>query len=147
MILEFKKLTPEAIDPTRAHDSDAGLDLYASKKVPVTNEVGRLKYYQYHTGIAVNIPVGYVGLIFPRSSIRSYDLTLANCVGVIDAGYTGEITFCFRETDPVIICETYKIGDKIGQLVIVPIVVPELKEVTDFPTTDRGDNGYGSSGA
>jgi len=89
--IEFKKLHKDAIEPTKAHKPDGGFDLTCTS-IKYTD-----KYIQYGTGIAMHIPEGYVGLIFPRSSVTKKDLMLKNSVGVIDSGYLGEISFRFWE--------------------------------------------------
>ena len=101
-----------------------------------------VNYVEYETEVAIGLPEGHMGLIFPRSSISKYQLTLANSVGVIDENFTGFITFRFRITGPKI----YKVGDRIGQLVIMPIPQIELDLVDSLDDTDRGTGAYGSSG-
>lgn len=138
--LEIKLLHPDAKVPTRSHDSDAGLDLYWSGGL--TNPPPFVRQYtKYHTGIAVNIPKGYVGLIWPRSGLTiktGYD-TLA---GVIDAGYHGEI-IVISDTDLKAIP-----GDKIAQLIIQPVELPVPVVVTEFSDdSQRGTNGFGSTDA
>ena len=98
----------------------------------------------YGTGIAVEIPEGYVGLVFPRSSVYRHQLALSNCVGVIDSGYRGEIKFMFRIVQPHI--SRYSLGDRIGQLLIMPLQSVELEESDDLSDSDRGNGGFGSSG-
>lgn len=142
MKVKFKKLYPEAITPTYAKEGDAGLDLTSIgfKFDCITNN------FIHNTGIAIEIPNGYVGLIFPRSSLSKKDMFLTNHVGVIDSGYRGEIKFAFKELPvdgwPV----TYKAGERIGQLIIMPIPQIELEEVNELSDTERGSGGYGSTG-
>ena len=138
--VKFKKLVETAKCPTKAHPTDAGADLTAVSRE--WNE--ELKCWVYGTGIATEIPEGYVGLIFPRSSIRKYGLMQRNCIGVIDSHYRGEImvTYKFFNDIPKI----YKIGDKIAQLIILPYPEISYKEVETLSETDRGENGHGSSG-
>lgn len=145
--LFFKKLSDKAVLPAFANPGDAGLDLTATSMEMKDNHV------EYGTGLAVEIPKGHVGLLFPRSSIFKSGLTLANCVGVIDAGYRGEVKLKFKpdsisaienflQGKPV---ELYKVGDRVGQLVIVELpklVVAEKKELSD---TIRGLGGFGST--
>lgn len=140
MEVKFKKLTPDAITPNYAKSGDAGLDLYA------TTVSGGSPYQLFcNTGIAIEIPEGYVGLIFPRSSISSKTLDLANSVGVIDSGYRGEIKFIFNVVDfPEY--QGYNVGDKIGQLIILPFPKIELKQVEELSNSDRGIGGFGSTG-
>lgn len=141
MKIKFKRLHPEAVAPKRAHAHDAGWDLTA---LHVSYDP-ELKIYVIHTGIGLSIPPGFVGLIFPRSSARNYSLILANCVGVIDAGYIGDISFSFRPVDGN--GELYKKGDRIGQIVILPLPAVEMEETDDLGETARGTKGHGSTGA
>lgn len=148
--VNFKKLVPEATAPKYAKSGDAGVDLVATS----VNETEM--YIEYGTGLALEILRGYVGLIYPRSSLSNYDLVLANHVGVIDSGYRGEIKFRFKKTkNPEYMTLTgreyntpkvYQIGDKIGQLVVTPIPLILFEEVTELEETERGSGGYGSSG-
>lgn len=138
MKIKFKKLTEDAFMPERAHETDAGYDLRATDR---RYEGG---CWVYSTGIAMEIPKGYVGLIFPRSSVFSTNLLLTNCVGVIDSGYRGEIIFKFKAlTDYP---RLYKKGDKIGQIVFVKHQVMEFIEATALSDSDRGTGGFGSTG-
>lgn len=146
MVVSYKKLSPDAIEPTRAHDTDAGLDLYASGKGVYDAENA---YTEYPTGIALEIPEGFVGLIFPRSSISNTDFRLTNSVGVIDAGYRGEIKFRFKTSGNGKYSEIqnrYEKGDKIGQLIILPFPKVELLELDELTPSPRGEGGFGSSG-
>lgn len=144
MKVKIKKLHPDAVVPSYAKPGDAGMDLTAfSKKV----ENG---LYVYGTGLAFEIPPGFVGLVFPRSSISKKELTLANSVGVIDSGYRGEVCFKFRDVvrDDWDYCDPfdYSVGDRIGQLIIMPYPQVEFEEVEELEDTERGDGGFGSSG-
>jgi dUTP pyrophosphatase len=114
-------------------------------------------YVEYGTGIAVEIPEGYVGLIFPRSSLSKTSLILSNHVGVVDSGYRGEIKFRFKDTrmrsrieygiDQYFCSDTvYKVGDRIGQLMIIPYPKIEFEEVEELDSTNRGEGGFGSTG-
>lgn len=136
--LKFKKLHPEAVLPSYAKPGDAGLDITATS-VQVSE-----KFVQYGTGLSVEIPEGHVGLIFPRSSVTKQDLMLKNSVGVIDSGYRGEISFRFKSVKPHE--AHYEIGDKIGQLIVVPIPTMEPVFVDELSDTERGDGSYGSTG-
>lgn len=142
MQVNIKKLHPDAVIPTYAHDTDAGMDLTAvSFTYPNPDE----HVITYHTGLSIEIPKGYVGLIFPRSSIYKQDLILNNSVGVIDSGYRGEIMAKFvilKGKDS----KLYKPGDRIAQLIILPYPKIEFNEVNELSDTDRGENGYGSTG-
>ncbi len=135
-----KKLHPNAVIPKYAKPGDAGLDLTATSIISNTTfEV------TYGTGLALEIPTDHVGLIFPRSSVRNYELMLSNCVGVIDSGYRGEIQFTFNKTNGLDSLK-YKVGDRIGQLVILPYPQVTLIEEQELSETERGENGFGSSG-
>lgn len=143
MELKFKKLSEEAQIPVRAHSTDAGLDLINVGCETIVNEAREVMLL-YHTDIAVEIPEGYVGLLFPRSSIYKKSLQQTNCVGVIDAGYRGEIKVCFRVTTTTV-PEIYPKGEKFCQLVIVPIPNIEVVEVEELSESDRGEGGFGST--
>lgn len=187
MKVKFKLLSPLAKAPTKAHATDAGFDIVATSRY--FDEIGNLVY---GTSVAVEIPEGYVGYIFPRSSLCKYDLALTNCVGVIDSCYRGEITLKFRPSplyadihgigkdetdyegsiteDPMREFVTmyghqdfvrskmalrdpytlnprlYDIGDRIGQLIIMPIPDIEFEQVDVLTPSERGKGGYGSTG-
>lgn len=134
--IKIKKVRQEAIIPTKAHATDAGYDLYASS---CHYENGLVCY---GTGIAVEIPQGYVGLVFPRSSIANTHLALSNSVGVIDSGYRGEIKAKFRKGGT----RGYNVGDRIAQLIIMPYPEVVFEEAEELSESDRGTGGYGSSG-
>lgn len=144
MTLKFKKLSDKAVLPTIAHKGDAGMDLTATNITTVINECGQLMLV-YHTDLAVEIPEGHVGLLFPRSSIYKKSLQQTNCVGVIDSGYRGELMAVFKATTDCVPA-IYKEGERFAQLVIVPIPSIEVEEATELSDSDRGENGYGSSG-
>ena len=138
MKIKFKKTHPLAVIPKRGTSGAAGFDLTA---VILDVKETTLKY---DTGIAVEIPPGYVGLLFPRSSVCKTGLSLANSVGVIDSDYRGSISFVFYKDVPCI--APYLPGDRIGQLVIVPIPEVDFVEVEELSETERGKGGYGSTG-
>jgi len=138
--LKIKKIADNAIIPKYAKAGDAGLDLTAtSKSWDEEHEV-----VVFGTGLAIEIPPGHVGLIFPRSSNYKVGLSLANCVGVIDSGYRGEIKFMFRPTGRP--RKNYQVGDRIGQLIVIPYPQVEIEEVAELSDSERGDGGFGSSG-
>lgn len=139
MIVRFKKLSEWAVTPQYAKPGDAGMDMVATSLVK--SEV----YYEYDTDIAVEIPEGYVGLLFPRSSISKTKQILANHVGVVDSGYRGSLRFRFKKLDWDN-GEVYNVGDKIGQLMIIPYPTIELEEVNELSETVRSSDGFGSSG-
>lgn len=156
MKVKIKKLYEDSVLPTKAHPADAGFDLYA-------NSV-KYDYYGnvvYGTGIAMEIPDGYVGLIFPRSSICKQTVSLSNAVGVCDSSYRGEIMCKFKPTAEfvqdtylggVIVTgrsheyRHYEVGDRIAQLIIIPYPEIEFEEVAELSETERGTGGYGSTG-
>lgn len=152
MKVKFKKLNPEAVIPSYAKPGDAGLDITATdngKVIAVEPEDAHC-YVEYGTGLSLEIPVGHVGLIFPRSSVSKTALALANSVGVIDSGYRGEVKFRFKleyfaNQSGIKSIGKYKAGDKIGQLIIVPYPNIELEEVTELSETERGEGGFGST--
>ena len=147
MKVKFGKLHDDAVLPTYAKKGDAGMDLVATS---VTEKPGKhgfvhvLKYIEYGTGIAVEIPEGYVGLLFPRSSVTKQDLMLKNSIGVIDSGYRGEIMLRFKSIKPQ--KERYEIGERIGQLLIIPIPKIEPIWALELSDTERGSGGFGSTG-
>ena len=136
----IKKLHPNAVIPTYAKDGDAGMDLIA------TSIIGEEPFQiTYGLGIALEIPKGFVGLVFPRSSIRKTDLSLTNCVGVIDSGYRGELQATFRKHKGVA-STTYAVGDRVAQIMIIPHPEIEFEEVAELSNTERGEGGFGSTG-
>ena len=136
--IKFKKMNPNAVMPRKGTTGAAGFDLTA---VWLEATETTLKY---DTGIAVEIPPGYVGLAFPRSSVCKTGLSLANSVGVIDQDFRGSISFAFYKPMQCIV--PYLPGDRIGQLLIVPIPAVEFMEVDELSETERGEGGYGSTG-
>ena len=138
--LNVKKLDPTATLPSYSKDGDAGLYL------TITSQRSNTHFQaEYGFGIAVEIPRGYVGLIFPRSSVRNYELILSNCVGVIDSGYRGEIKATFNKTGGLDSFK-YKVGDKAAQLIIIPFPKVKVVEKTELSDTERGVKGFGSTG-
>lgn len=165
MKVKIKKLVENAVIPQYAKEGDAGLDLVAT-----SIERDNFGNIVYGTGVAVEIPKGYVGLVFPRSSNAKTNLYLTNSVGVIDSGYRGEIMFKYKPTVCVIsylkylwqrvilkkkdiqssmdflAFNRYDIGDRVGQLIIIKYPYIEFEEVDKLSETERGTGGYGSSG-
>ncbi len=142
MQLPVAKLQDDALLPTRAHEGDAGLDLYACEAA----HLGPGERWSIGTGIAVEIPVGHAGLVLPRSGLaKKHGITLVNAPGLIDSGYRGELRVLLLNTDPA---ETFRIapGDRIAQLLITPIALAEPHEVEALAESARGDGGFGSSG-
>ena len=142
MKLRFARLTPEARPPDRAHDSDAGYDLFAAEDAVL--EPGERA--SLGTGIAVAIPDGHAGLVLPRSGLAArHGITLPNSPGLIDAGYRGELRVLLLNTDRE---ERFEVaaGDRIAQLVVVRAEAPELEEAEALDETPRGPGGFGSTG-
>lgn len=140
MNIKIKKLSKDAVIPSYAKIGDVGLDLTAVSISYTDN------YTEYGTGIAIQIPEGFGGFIFPRSSISNYNLTLCNSVGVIDSNYRGEIKLRFKTPYNHQVYKAYDIGDRIGQLIIMPIPKIKLQVVDDLDITNRNSLGFGSSG-
>lgn len=173
MEVKIKKLCETAVIPSYAKPGDAGMDLVATSRV--FDKYGNV---EYGTGLAMEIPEGYVGLIFARSSISKQDLSLANAVGVIDSGYRGEIKLKFKPTlaymnfgaannmhgidctsntfdfvgiagdiqKDSIEASIYKVGDRIGQIIIMPYPTISFLEVDELSSTERADGGFGHTG-
>jgi dUTP pyrophosphatase len=142
MKLAVSKLNEEATLPSRAHEGDAGLDLYACEAA----HIGPGERWSVGTGIAVVIPEGHAGLVRPRSGLaREHGIALVNSPGLIDAGYRGEVRVLLLNTDPA---EGFRIepGDRIAQLVVSPIALAEPVEAGTLSESARGDGGFGSSG-
>lgn len=137
--VKFKKLNKRAEIPFYAKDGDAGMDLVATTLVRTS------KFFEYGTDLAMEIPKGYVGLLFPRSSISKTDHFLRNSVGVIDSGYRGEIKL--RMSIPALGETEYLIGDKVGQLILMKLPWVEIEEVEELSDTNRGEGGFGSTGS
>lgn len=138
------KLSEGAVLPKPATKGAAGADLVAISEKFKQEKNGPV--WEYETGVAVEIPEGHVGLVFPRSSITvKTTLTLGNGVGVIDSDYRGTIKFQFKNTNQYLTTK-YNVGDRIGQLVIVPIVLPLFTEADELSETDRDKGGFGSTG-
>jgi dUTP pyrophosphatase len=143
MKVPFRRLRPEAPLPTYAHPGDAGLDLVAA----VDAEVGPGERAMIPTGVAVAIPQGHAGMVLPRSGLASRQgLTLANSPGLIDAGYRGEVTCAVVNQDRGRAVSIRK-GDRIAQLVIVPVEQVEPTWSDELPPSERGEGGFGSSGS
>lgn len=141
-ILKYVKLDPDLPDPVRANPTDAGVDLFSTISTSINPGCREL----IGTGIAVELPENMVGFINPRSGLAlQRGLSIVNAPGTIDAGYRGEIKVCLLNTDQQ---ETIEInrGDRIAQLVILPVWLPVLKLVDSLTDSSRGISGYGSSG-
>jgi dUTP pyrophosphatase len=142
MQLLVAKLKSEAVVPTRAHEGDAGVDLYACEPA----HLGPGERWSIGTGIAVEVPEGHAGLVLPRSGLaRDHGIALVNSPGLIDAGYRGEVRVLLLNTDPA---EGFRVepGERIAQLVIAPIALADPVEVAELSGSARADGGFGSSG-
>lgn len=145
MQLKVKKLTPESVLPKYANDGSNGLDL------TVTAVVIHPEYAEFRTGIAVEIPKGYVGLLVPRSSVSEKNLVMANSCGIIDENYRGEISMRFKVLDSTShgafkYSKLYAQGERCGQLLVIPCPKLEVMEVESLDETVRGTGGFGSTG-
>ena len=143
MKVKIKKLSENAVIPTYAKEGDAGMDVVATR---IINET--LDSITYGTDIALEIPEGFVGLVFPRSSIRKTHLHLSNSVGVIDSGYRGEVQATFKKIQGISnnALDNYKVGDRIFQLMVIPHPTIQFIEVNELSNTERGEGGFGSTG-
>ena len=153
MQVKIKKLHDSAVIPSYAKHGDAGMDLTA-----ISKEYDEHGNVCYGTGLAFEIPKGFVGLLFPRSSNTKKDLVLGNSVGVIDSGYRGEVVFKFKAIDTQYLqdgkltflkrdfMKEYNIGDRVGQVIILPYPEIEFLEVGELSSSDRGVGGFGSTG-
>ncbi len=142
MELPIAKLKDEAVLPTRAHEGDAGLDLYSCEAA----HIGPGERWSVGTGVGVEIPAGHAGLVLPRSGLaRDHGISLVNSPGLIDSGYRGELRVLLLNNDPA---ETFRVeaGDRIAQLVLVPIALAAPVETTVLTDSSRASGGFGSSG-
>jgi dUTP pyrophosphatase len=142
MQLPVMKLKEGAVLPSRAHEGDAGLDLYACEPA----HIGPGERWGVGTGVGVEIPEGHAGLVLPRSGLaRDHGIALVNAPGLIDSGYRGELRVLLLNTDPA---ETFRVepGDRIAQLVLTPIATPAVVETSALNESARGGGGFGSSG-
>jgi dUTP pyrophosphatase len=173
MQVKVKKLSENAVVPAYGKPGDAGMDLTAT-----TRHFDAEGNVVYGTGLAFEIPEGFVGLLFPRSSNAKKDLVLTNSVGVIDSGYRGEVSFKFKPAaffaddawaepgtvgnvsqtfdytilpkgynqDDSYEFSLYEIGDRVGQIIIMPYPQVTFEEVSELSSTERGEGGFGSTG-
>lgn len=164
--IEIVKLNKDAKVPFYSKDGDVGMDLTATSRIMSSDDDTQADYIEYGTGIAIKIPEGYYGMIYPRSSNSKKDLTLCNSVGIIDSNYTGELKLRYKidgtynefidfEENEAFVKDAngesyaqsiYNIGDKIGQLIILPYPTIKFVEVTELQQTNRNSNGFGSTG-
>ena len=137
VVVKVKKIHPDAVLPSYSHPGeDAGMDVVA-----ISREITD-KYVEYRTGLALEVPKGYVCLIFPRSSITKKDLMLKNSVGVLDSGYRGELIFRFQKFSE----ELYGVGDRVGQIMVLPYPYIRIEEVSKLKDSVRGEGGFGHTG-
>ena len=137
--VKIRKVHPDAVIPFRAHTTDAGMDV-TEISMEMTED-----YVEYDTGLQFQLPEGYVMLIFPRSSNSKKDLLLCNSVGILDAGYTGNLKLRFKLTTEGYTEKIYNPGDKVGQIMIIPYPEINFIETEVFNETERGDGGFGST--
>lgn len=138
--VKIKKLHQNAVIPTYSKEGDAGMDL------TITTIISNTTFdITYGFGVAMEIPRGHVGLVFPRSSVRNFDLSLTNAVGVIDSGYRGEIQATFKKTQGAT-SFLYGIGERGAQIIIIPYPKIRFIETENLTNTERGDGGFGSTG-
>ena len=137
--VKIRKVHPDAVIPFRAHATDAGMDVIAIS-MEMTED-----YVEYDTGLQFQLPEGYAILIFPRSSNSKKDLLLCNSVGILDAGYTGNLKLRFKLTTEGYTEKIYNPGDKVGQIMIIPYPEINFIETEVFNKTERGDGGFGST--
>ncbi len=137
----MQRLHDGATLPTRAYEGDAGLDLSACERV----ELGPGERAVVGTGLTVAIPDGHAGFVQPRSGLAArHGITILNTPGLVDSGYRGELKVVLLNTDR---SEQFVVepGMRIAQLVVVPVALPEPREVTELPDSERGEKGFGSS--
>ena len=142
VVVDVRRLDPDLPLPTTAHRGDAGVDLHAREDAVLPTNGGRVLV---PTGLAVAIPVGYMGLVVPRSGLAlKHGVTLVNTPGIIDSGYRGELKVVMINTDP---SSDYQVrrGDRIAQLIIQELVAVTWREVEELTGEDRG-GGFGHSG-
>ena len=142
MDVRIKKLNENAVIPKYAKPGDAGMDLTATS----ARYDDKINCWIYGIGLAFEIPKGYVGLIFPRSSSREKDTTMANCVAVIDSGYRGEVEISFKDRPQLNFEQPYNVGDRVAQMIIIPY--PEINFIISdtLSESERGIGGHGSTG-
>lgn len=139
MKIKIKKVHENAVIPKYGKFGDAGLDLTAVSWKELDSGA-----IEYDIGLQIEIPEGYVGLVFPRSSIQKFGMRLANAVGVVDSGYRGNLLCTFKIAEDSL--PTYNIGDRVAQLIILPHPYIDLVEVDNLSTSERGEGRYGSTG-
>lgn len=141
MEVKIKKLSEKAVIPTYSKYGDAGMDITATSV-----DYDEHRNIVYGTDLSFEIPDNYLGLLFPRSSNAKKELLLTNSVGVLDSGYRGEVVFKFKESHEQFTDKIYGVGDRIGQIIILPYPKIEFVEVDELSETNRGSGGFGSTG-
>jgi len=142
--IKFKKLSTHAVSPYKAKKGDAGFDMTAISIDETEN------YIEYGTGIAVEIPENYLGILVPRSSVTNKNLILKNSIGIIDSGYRGELKFRYlrlKDETGNMRNNIYNVGERCGQLIILELPCFEMEEVNELSDSERGCGGYGSTGS
>ncbi len=134
--VKIKKIHPDAKLPKYAKEGDACMDV-ASTRMEITD-----KFIEYGTGLTLEIPEGYVCLLFPRSSVTNKDMMLKNSIGVLDSGYRGEMIFRFHRFSN----EIYEVGERIGQIMVIPRPYMVIEEVDNLSESERGTGGFGHTG-
>lgn len=156
MELKIKKLNGDAVIPSYAHDGDVGMDLTA---ISVEYDA-QYDMYVYHTGLSVETDKGYGVFLFLRSSNRKTDCYMCNHVGIVDSAiYRGEMMICVKNRDSLqskvgdgtlvdpMEFAPYKVGDRVAQMVVLPYPKVDIKIVDELSDSDRGEGGFGSTGA
>ena len=148
MIVKIKKLSELAVIPAYGKPGDAGMDLTCTEV-----SLDASGCYVYRTALAVEIPQGFFGLLVPRSSVANKSLILSNHAGILDSGYRGEIMFKYKpnyqyflQSEEAKEQKIYSVGDRVGQLIIMPYPEVEWKVVEELSDSERGTGGYGSTG-
>ncbi len=137
MEVKFTKLNDDAVTPRQMTEGAAGFDLYA------TSITRTLQYVEYGTGIAVEIPTGYAGFLFARSSCSDKGLSLCNGVGVIDADYRGELKVRYYSVSEFF--GLWEIGERVAQISFLPLSLTKMIQVDSLKPTERGEGGFGST--
>jgi dUTP pyrophosphatase len=154
--IKIKRLDERAVLPTKAHNTDAGFDMTA-----ISLEFDEYGNAVYGFGWAFDIPVGYVGVLAPRSSATKYDVDMPNSLGMIDAGFHGEVKAKYRptstqpvrgtQTDSIEVCQSsraniFKVGEKVAQMIIMKLPDVAFVETDELPQSERGEGGWGHTG-
>lgn len=137
--INIKKTSDKAVIPKYAMPGDAGMDLTATSIEKINADT-----WKYNFNLQLGLPDGYVAFIFPRSSGYKKNQTLTNCVGVVDSGYRGDISAVMKGSNPIY--GGYKVGERVAQMIIMPVPNVVFEEVHVLEPTERGEGGYGSTG-